>query len=110
RQPAPTRGAQAGWNGKRPRRRPWTIFIRRPRSYAGPTNTTWKKPKMKLSESTIWTPEESETIEHHTMLVRQRLEEQYASLEQQHESASLGMWVFLLTEVMFFGSLFVGLG
>ena len=31
-------------------------------------------------------------------------------LEQQHEAASLGMWVFLATEVMFFGTLFLGLG
>jgi cytochrome c oxidase subunit 3 len=65
---------------------------------------------MNLSDSTIWTPEEREVIEHGTMLVRHRLEEPYANLEQQHETASLGMWVFLATEVMFFGALFVGLG
>ena len=27
-------------------------------------------------------------------------------MEQQFESATLGMWVFLLTEIMFFGGLF----
>jgi cytochrome c oxidase subunit 3 len=43
-------------------------------------------------------------------LAHHRLGEQYANLEQQHEAASLGMWVFLATEVMFFGALFVGLG
>lgn len=43
-----------------------------------------------------------------TALVRHRLEEQYANLEQQHEVAALGMWVFLATEVMFFGTLFLG--
>lgn len=32
----------------------------------------------------------------------------FEDLEQQRESASLGMWVFLLTEVMFFGGLFLG--
>ena len=37
------------------------------------------------------------------------LEEQFRDLDQQHHSAVLGMWVFLATEVMFFGSLFVGL-
>ena len=30
----------------------------------------------------------------------------FASLEEQRESASLGMWVFLVTEVLFFGGLF----
>ena len=65
---------------------------------------------MKLSESTIWTPEERAIVEQDTMLTRHLLEEQYANLEQQHETATLGMWVFLATEVMFFGALFVGLG
>src|SRR2546422_5563491 len=32
---------------------------------------------------------------------------QYKDLEQQREAASLGMWVFLITEVMFFGGLFL---
>lgn len=44
-----------------------------------------------------------------TVLVRHRLEEQYESLEQQHQTAAMGMWVFLATEVMFFGTLFLGL-
>ena len=30
----------------------------------------------------------------------------FDNLEQQHEAATLGMWVFLVTEVMFFGGLF----
>ena len=30
----------------------------------------------------------------------------FADLEQQHEAATLGMWVFLATELMFFGGLF----
>jgi cytochrome c oxidase subunit 3 len=34
------------------------------------------------------------------------LHEQFDDLEQQHEASSLGMWVFLATEVMFFGGLF----
>jgi cytochrome c oxidase subunit 3 len=59
-------------------------------------------------ESTLLTPEERDELEL-TALVRHRLEEQYENLEQQHEVASLGMWVFLATEVMFFGALFLGL-
>ena len=30
----------------------------------------------------------------------------FDTLDQQRESASLGMWIFLITEVMFFGGLF----
>lgn len=33
---------------------------------------------------------------------------QFDDAEQQHEAISLGMWAFLITEVMFFGGLFLG--
>jgi cytochrome c oxidase subunit 3 len=33
---------------------------------------------------------------------------QFDDLEQQREASSLGMWVFLITEIMFFGGLFTG--
>lgn len=59
------------------------------------------------SDNAILTPEEHDELEL-TFLVRHELEEQYQNLEQQHEVASLGMWVFLGTEVMFFGTLFLG--
>jgi cytochrome c oxidase subunit III len=57
-------------------------------------------------DNALLTAEELQSLEH-TALVRHRLEEQYENLEQQHQAASLGMWVFLATEVMFFGTLFV---
>ena len=60
-------------------------------------------------EYRLLTPEERDELDE-TMLVRHRLEPQFRDLEQQHETASLGMWVFLATEVMFFGTLFCGLG
>jgi cytochrome c oxidase subunit 3 len=41
---------------------------------------------------------------HHDVPV---LAHQFDSLEQQNEAATLGMWVFLVTEVLFFGGLFV---
>jgi len=41
--------------------------------------------------------------EHSTALAHQ-----FDDIEQQHESASLGMWIFLATEVMFFGGMFLG--
>src|SRR5262249_39973376 len=37
-----------------------------------------------------------------------RLAHHFANIEQQHEAASLGMWLFLATEVMVFGGLFTG--
>jgi cytochrome c oxidase subunit 3 len=39
---------------------------------------------------------------------RGALAEQFDALSQQHEAASLGMWVFLATEILFFGSLITG--
>ena len=36
------------------------------------------------------------------------LDHQFDDLAQQHEASWLGMWVFLTTEVMFFGGLFLG--
>ena len=35
------------------------------------------------------------------------LQHHFDTLEQQHEAATLGMWIFLVTEVMFFGGLFM---
>jgi cytochrome c oxidase subunit 3 len=34
------------------------------------------------------------------------LAHQFEDLDQQHEASTLGMWVFLVTEVLFFGGLF----
>jgi cytochrome c oxidase subunit 3 len=36
-----------------------------------------------------------------------RLAHQFDSLEQQKEAATLGMWAFLITEILFFGGLFM---
>jgi cytochrome c oxidase subunit 3 len=36
------------------------------------------------------------------------LAHQFDDIEQQHESGSLGMWIFLATEVLFFGGMFLG--
>jgi cytochrome c oxidase subunit III len=36
------------------------------------------------------------------------LAHQFDDIEQQHESASLGMWIFLATEILFFGAMFLG--
>ena len=60
-------------------------------------------------DNALLTADERAMLEH-TVLVRHRLEEQYENLEQQSQAASFGMWVFLATEVMFFGTLFLVLG
>lgn len=39
---------------------------------------------------------------------RAALAHQFDDMEQQQESASIGMWLFLLTEIMFFGGMFTG--
>jgi cytochrome c oxidase subunit 3 len=61
------------------------------------------------THDSLITPVEREELQL-TALVRHRLEEHFENLDQQHTAASLGMWVFLATEVMFFGTLFTGLG
>jgi cytochrome c oxidase subunit 3 len=43
-----------------------------------------------------------ESIEHHNLA----LQHHFVDMEQQRNAASLGMWLFLATEVMFFGGLF----
>src|SRR3989442_3648377 len=35
------------------------------------------------------------------------LQHHFENMEQQREAASLGMWVFLVTEIMFFGVMFL---
>jgi cytochrome c oxidase subunit 3 len=42
-----------------------------------------------------------EHAEHHP-----RLQHHFENMEQQRETATLGMWVFLVTEIMFFGGMF----
>src|SRR5947209_19040762 len=68
--------------------------------------TPWRRRKMS-SNRILLTPTERVAI-HDTVLTHELLGEQYADREHQHETASLGMWVFLATEVMFFGVLFLG--
>lgn len=44
----------------------------------------------------------------HLAGVRQELKHHFDDAAQQMESSTLGMWVFLLTEIMFFGGMFGG--
>src|SRR5437667_11897012 len=42
-----------------------------------------------------------DSVPHHPML-----QHHFADMEQQKDASSLGMWVFLITEIMFFGGMF----
>src|ERR687888_919746 len=44
-----------------------------------------------------------ESVSHHPPALAHHFDD----LGQQHEAATLGMWVFLVTEVLFFGGLFL---
>ncbi len=57
-------------------------------------------------ESAALTTGEQEMLDQ-TVLGRHPLGEQYADLEQQSHAATTAMWVFLATEVMFFGAICV---
>lgn len=43
-----------------------------------------------------------------TTIRKAKLQHQFEDLEQQERSSELGMWLFLATEVLFFGATFVG--
>src|SRR6266850_2334900 len=45
----------------------------------------------------------NEKLTHH----HPALQHHFADMEQQREAGTLGMWVFLVTEIMFFGALFL---
>src|SRR6184192_4045350 len=45
---------------------------------------------------------------HSTTAAAPFVHEQFDDIEQQRKAAKLGMWIFLATEVLFFGGLFLG--
>ena len=52
-----------------------------------------------------WTPiQPHEHVEHPH---HPKLQHHFDDMEQQVEASTLGMWVFLVTEIMFFGGLFM---
>lgn len=46
--------------------------------------------------------------EHHVAHHDERLQHHFATFEQQFDAAKIGMWLFLATEILLFGGLFVG--
>src|SRR5207249_3308173 len=77
-------------SGRPPHRRQPKISSKRRRSRGRPTTTTHR--------CRIMLPE---AVHHPSALAHQ-----FEDLEQQTEASTLGMWVFLVTEVLFFGGLF----
>ena len=78
-----------------PRRRRCTISTRSRSSRTKPTITArWSGRRFKLASDTLT----SETL---------ALREQFDTAAQQKDASTLGMWIFLITEVMFFGGLFL---
>src|SRR5262245_47046402 len=55
-----------------------------------------------LLTDAVAVPGEHEVAHHHP-----DLQHHFDTLGQQHEAATLGMWLFLITEVLFFGGLFL---
>jgi len=57
-----------------------------------------QKVKQELAESYVTTKQ----VGHHSAL-----QHHFENMEQQREAGTLGMWVFLVTEIMFFGGMFL---
>src|SRR5215471_10088087 len=83
-----TRGARPGSSGRPPRPRPSTTSSAPRSSRARPTTT----------------PARRSTLADHAAAV-EHVAQQFDDAEQQRLVAELGMWVFLATEVMFFGGM-----
>src|SRR5262249_42750576 len=89
---APIPGEPKGWSGRRHLRRPRKIsrkFLSSPKT---PTNTRKRGAAMsELAAQSAHPP----SFAH-----------QFEDMGQQREAGSLGMWLFLVTEIMFFGGMF----
>src|SRR3954447_23150492 len=94
--PTRTRTAPPGSNGRLLRRRRRTISSAPPWSPRRRTNTS--------PRTTVLRPRTGRNMPSRTL----QPEIQYATLEQQSETAQLGIWLFLMTETLFFGALLLG--
>src|SRR5271163_4761632 len=88
-------GEPKAWNG-RPRLRPRPSISNRPRSSQKKPTHTQNTRRRTLADHAI-------DAEHaHSPHLRHHFDD----MAQQFDSATFGMWVFLLTEIMFFGGMF----
>src|ERR1700710_3028161 len=112
RRAATTPGAPSVSSGTPPRRRRPRTSTRPPWSLTAPTNTAARK--------STTAPRRRRTLASSPLVDRQghgaqgdlhgrhvhHPAHQFDTMEQQKESSTLGMWLFLVTEIMFFGGLF----
>jgi cytochrome c oxidase subunit III len=56
-----------------------------------------------LNSAESHTPTHGEAVHIHPLALR----EQFDTVDQQRDASTLGMWIFLITEVMFFGGMFL---
>src|SRR5689334_19123832 len=61
-----------------------------------------------MSETSVILPREHEVAGHHAH--PEGLQHHFATFEQQMDASKIGMWLFLATEILLFGGLFVGFG
>src|ERR1700687_764866 len=91
RRPVPIPGAPQPWTGRPPRRRS-------PQISKSPQWYPWKPPitQLEKGQRQLSAHTSSVTLKHH-----------FESASQQKEASTVGMWLFLVTEVMFFGGMFM---
>src|SRR3954453_21054206 len=94
--PVPIRGAQPVSNGRPRHRRRRTTSPSRRSSTKSRIATTRARRKRNWS-----TRMPSDLLELH-------LEHQFDDAKQQRDAATMGMWLFLATEVLFFGAMLLG--
>ena len=61
-----------------------------------------------MTDSSAVLPKDQEVAEHHEHA--HGLQHHFATFEQQMDASKIGMWLFLATEILLFGGLFVGFG
>src|SRR6266404_3705273 len=82
-------GERPDWNGRSPRRHRRTTSSARRWSPKRRTPTAFGRRPLADSGATA-----------------AALQHQFDDVEQQHDASTLGMWIFLVTEIMFFGGVF----
>src|SRR6478672_9075804 len=92
------------WNGRRHRRRPRAISTQCPRSPAARTAIASSNRRPLKRRQARWLEMAEE------VMPQAAAAPQFHDAEQRRQSAELGMWVFLASEVMFFGVPFAAYG
>src|SRR5690242_5654523 len=95
------------WSGRRHRRRRSRTSIRLRSSPHRRTRTRARRLTLSSHAVTSGSGGVHAEVPVGTHTHHPRLQHHFDTLEQQQHAATLGMWVFLMTEVLFFGGLFL---